>query len=156
MSQCSHMRLLARSTNWTRKKEGNALQQHIVRTGFLMPEHNKGRSTRTSAHAGQGARTQSRSRSKSEVTPPPVHARNMQRACWEDGEEGAEPETDSVLVRGVTGPPVCAKCKCASTPIKRDAGRRSPSERDANERDHDFFSARVCLRENTFVTEDRS
>lgn len=62
---------------------------------------------------------------------------------------GAEPETDSVLVRGATGPPVCAKCKCASTPIKRDAGRRSPSERDANERDHDFFAA--CLFEGEHI-----
>lgn len=85
------------------------------------------------------------------MTPPPVHARNMQRACWEDGEEGAEPETDSVLVRGVTGPPVCAKCKSASTPIKRDAGRRSPSERDANERDNDFFPA--CLFEGEKKTQ---
>ena len=51
--------------------------------------------------------TQSCSLSKSEVTPPPVHARNIQRAHWREREEACE--RDSMDVWGVTCPLVHAK-----------------------------------------------
>lgn len=107
MSQCSHVRLLARSANWTRKKE-TALQQRIVRTGFLMPEHNKERSTRTNAHAGQEEAEDVNAGARVITLPEQIRSDASACACQEHAE--------SMLGRrrggGGAGDRLCACTRC--------------------------------------------
>lgn len=118
-----------------------------------MPEHNKERSTCTNAHAGQEKAEDVNTGACVITVPEQIGSDASACACQEHAE--------NMLGRrrggGGAGDRLCACTRCDVPagvcqvqkriyPDKiRDAGRRSPSERDANERDNNFFSAHVCF-----------
>lgn len=132
-------------------KERNTRQQHIVRTGFLMPEHNKDRSTRTNAHAGQEKAEDVNTGARVITFPEQIGSDASACACQEHAESmlgrrrggGRAGDRLCACTRCDVSAGVCQVQKRIYSDKIRDAG--SPSERDANERDNDFFSARVVF-----------
>lgn len=125
-----------------------------------MPEHNKERSTNAQTHTQGGKEAEDvNAGARGIALPEQIGSDASACACQEHAE--------SMLGRrrggGGAGDRLCARTRCDRPagvcqvqvciyPGKKggtraDAGRRSPSVRDANERDRDFFSTRVCLRE---------
>ncbi len=114
MSQCSHTHVLARSTDWAKKTHSDKSENAQCSHRILKCLKNTERNTCTCAHTHIKKQhictyTQSRSLRKSEVTPPPVHARNMQRA-WRKRESGRLGERKSACTGSDRSCDACYGC----------------------------------------------